>query len=92
MQDSDQSQKPMGGRATYGPNLNVVPVDDGVDAHKLWPACVCGIKVCKELAMRVRPPCTQKHRLDGRPVLQIRLEGRAHGQRIPLEVQVVLLR
>ncbi len=76
---------------THRPNLDVMPVDDGVDTHKLRPVLVGRVKMRQELAVRVRPPCSQKHRLHGWPVLQVCLEGQPHGQRIPFEVDVVLL-
>lgn len=40
--------------------------------------------------MRVRPPCAHKHSLEAGPVFQIRLEGGAHGQAVPTQVEVVL--
>lgn len=79
-------------RTTYRPDLDVVPIYHGMDAHELRPALVCRIEVRQELPVRVGPPGTQEYRPDSRPVPQVRLERLPHGQRIPFEIEVVVIR
>lgn len=71
-------------KETHGPNFDVVPIDHGVHTHELRPTCVCRVEMRQELAMRVRPACPQKYRLDCRPVSQVCLERRSHGQCVTL--------
>jgi hypothetical protein len=67
-----------------------MPIDDGVDTHKLRPAIVRGVKMCQELPVRVSPPGPQKYRLDCWGVFQVCLKSRSHRERIAFEVEMVL--
>jgi hypothetical protein len=67
-----------------------VPIDNRVDTHKLRPALVRGVKVCKKLSVRVSPPGPQKYGLDCWGVFQVCLKSRSHGKRITFEVEIVL--
>ena len=62
-----------------GPDVGVMPIDDGMDAHKVWPAVIGGIKMSQPFAMRVRPPGTDKDSLDVWISGEVMFEARTDG-------------
>lgn len=68
-----------------------MPIQNGIHTHKLRPVLVRGTKMCQELAVGVRSPRAHEYGLDRLPIAEVLLEGGAHTQRVPLQVEVVLL-
>lgn len=69
-----------------------MPVNHGVDAHKLRPPLVRRAKVLQVLAVRVGSSGAHKDGPHRRRVGEVRVQGRPHGHCVLLEVQVVLVR
>lgn len=65
--------------ADEGPDLGVVPVDDGVDADEIGPAVVGRVEMGQLGTVRVRPARAHEDGLDGRVEGEIGLEGGPQG-------------
>lgn len=75
--------------ADKSPNLNVVPVDDGVDTHEAGPAVIGRVEVRQMLSVRVGAPCPDEDCLDVWLVAQVRRKRGLHGGGIGSEGEVV---
>lgn len=80
---------PVFGKGTHSPNLDVVPVNDGVYAHEAGPTVIRGVEVCQMLAVGVRPPSANEYRLHEGMVVQVRLECCLHRRIVCCESQAV---
>lgn len=69
-----------------------MPVDDGIHTHELRPARIRGRKVRQELAVRIGAPRAHEDRPDRLVLAEVGVEGGAHWERIPCEVEMVLRR
>lgn len=79
-------------RNTHSPNLRIPPIQQRINPHNPRPIPVRRAKMLQKLAVRIRPPRAHEHGAHRRPVADVRLERRAHRQRVALEVEVVGLR
>ena len=75
---------------TYRPNVRVVPVNNRIDTHELWPALVRRAEVPQSITMGVGPPSAHEYCLDFSFVVQICVKSLSHRQGIAGEVEVVL--
>lgn len=64
---------------THSPDIYVMPIYDGMYAHKLGPARIGGIKMCQVLAMWICPTSTDKYGLYRRCVAEVICERSLHG-------------
>lgn len=67
--------------ANEGPDVDVVPVDDGMAAHKGRPASVGAVKVRQKRAVRICAPRADEDGLDLGVVGQVVCEGVLHRRR-----------
>lgn len=75
---------------THSPNLNIVPVDYGVDAHKLRPVRISHVKVRQRLGVWIGAPRAHEDGLDLGPLGEVHLQGGSHLGSVAVEVEVVL--
>lgn len=79
----------MGG-GTYGPDLDVMPLDDGMHAHERRPAAVGRLEGVEFPAVGIRPAGADEDGFDAAVGLQVAGEGIAHGRvGVPGEGEVV---
>lgn len=75
--------------ANKTPNLGVVPVDDGMDPHKVRPAAVRGVEVLQALAVGVGAPGADEDGAHAGFVGEVVREGLFHRFGVAREREVV---
>lgn len=71
------------------PNLGIMPVDNGVDAHERRPAAIRRVEVFQLRAVGICAPRADEDGADGGVVGQVVGEGFAHGFGVAREGEVV---
>lgn len=64
---------------THGPDIYIMPIDDGVYAHEGGPAGVGRVEVGQVLAMGICTACTDEDGFDRGRVAQVFSKGEFHG-------------
>lgn len=74
-------------REAHRPNVSVMPVNDRVYSHKVWPAVICSVKVRQFGAMGISPSSSHEYRFNSRVIAKVLGEAGFHGLCVCNEIQ-----
>lgn len=65
--------------ANEGPNLRIMPINDGMDAHEIGPSAIGAVEMRELRSVRIRPARAHEDGLDAGISVQVVLEARPQG-------------